>query len=121
MPMLTVAGTIASPVATGKRQNSARIDFGKRFGFRLVRNDCKGREFFASHAAEDVVRHELARCPGESGKNGIARLVAEAVVDAFEMIEVEEQHGDLALGVKGLLLQCVELGEEAAAVPDAGQ
>ncbi len=47
--------------------------------------------------------------------------MAEAVVDALEMVEVEEDDADLMLIVMRLFLDLVEIAEQSAAVQNAGQ
>ena len=57
-------------------------------------------EFLAAEPADDVVRaHGLAHHLREHLQNGIADGMSKAVVDRFEMIEIEGEHADRRVAV----------------------
>ena len=62
-----------------------------------LHQDC---EFVTAHACHGIRRPQLfADALGDDLKQPIARLVAEAVVDGLEIVEIEEHDGDASCGV----------------------
>ena len=76
------------------------------------------QEFVAAQAGEQVARTaERSQALGHCAQQQVADIVAKAVVDAFEMVQVEEQQGQrLALGE-----QVVEPDEQVGAAGYVGQ
>ena len=72
-------------------------------------------------ATMSVVRTRSRRIVGDLADQVVAGVVAEAVVDRLEAVDVDDHHRALAAvaGAEGDVL--VELGAEAAAVEEAGQ
>ena len=52
-----------------------------------------------SRAIRSLGRTKRPHAPGELDQQGVARAVAEAVVDQLEPVEVEEQHAETAIAV----------------------
>lgn len=81
-----------------------------------------GGELLAAESAEQIGRaHRLARGFREDLQHTIAERVSEAVVDRFEMIEVDQQHRGRTRVAEVALGELVGVGQERAAVGDAGQ
>ena len=80
------------------------------------------RELVAGEAGDDVGGpHPFTHDPGDLPDQVVAGVVAEAVVDRLEAVDVDDHHRPLApvAGAEGDV--AVELGAEAAAVEQAGQ
>ena len=99
-----------------------RISFGDRQRAIARGVDQQGGEFLTAEPAEQIdAAHAIAGHFGEHLQHAIADGVAEAVVDRFEIVEIEQHHrhrtriGRLPLELHFAVLQ------EGAAVGDAGQ
>ena len=77
-------------------------------------------ELVAAVSADDVVRSRgAAQAFGDGGEHLVARLVAEAVVDELEVIEVDVEDGDGAPAPGCARERVVELASELVAVRQA--
>ena len=72
-------------------------------------------------------RHQVARAGGVAQavghhlEQGVARIVAERIVDALEGVQVHEQHRELLVADLGALQLALQRLQEGLAVGDAGQ
>ena len=81
-------------------------------------------ELVAAQARERVARsHAAFEPPRDADQQLVARLVAEAVVDRLEAIEIEVEHGEqrLAERAAGAVKEVLEAVEEQRAVRELGQ
>jgi hypothetical protein len=77
------------------------------------------RELVATEAGDDVVgAQHVAEAIGDGAQQPVAGAVAERVVDDLEVVEVDEQHGDVAGAPRQ---RAVEALEEELAVGQAGE
>ena len=75
------------------------------------------REFVAAEPRGGVgSAHALADALGRLDQQPVAGQVAEAVVDELELVDVEEEHGDLAVGALGSRERVIEAIDEERAV-----
>src|SRR3954465_4589699 len=79
-------------------------------------------EFVAADAGEGVDFAELfPGALGEELKSAVADMVAEVVVDGFELVEVEEEVGGVGVVATGVEERGVEAVFEEDAVGEAGE
>ncbi len=99
MPMLAVTCTSVPSTSIGSR-TSSRMRSGDPGGVdRVVVLLEQDRELVAAEAGERVGRRVMASQPsGDGEQDGVAGLVAEAVVDRLEAVEVDVQHRVAAAG-----------------------
>ncbi|MNP81486.1 hypothetical protein D3C76_1798570 [compost metagenome] len=59
--------------------------------------------------------------PGRVGQHFVTRLMTEAIVNAFEMVEIELNDGERQLLLAALLGQCLCPVKERSTVVESGQ
>src|SRR6516165_3858842 len=97
--MLTVAGdvSVAAFVARCREGSAHALGGGRRVGHGSLQD---GDELLAAEAANDVIgAYSCAHDAREQLQHGIASRLAEAVVDRFEMVEVEGKDADRRLAL----------------------
>ena len=79
-------------------------------------------ELVAAHAEQHVgLAHRAADALGGDAQQAVAGVVAEAVVHALEIVQVEEQQRERPAGALGAAHRLVEVLGEAGAVRQAGE
>ena len=79
-------------------------------------------EFLASHAAHDVLSAQyLAQGLAEAAQQLVASRMAEAVVDLFEMVEIQHQNGEGLAILAATLQYSLPLLHEGTACQHIGQ
>ena len=79
-------------------------------------------ELVAAEAGDDVAGAQVGAQPRrDRAQQGVAGVVAEAVVDQLEVVEVEEEDPDRRAGDGRALQRVVERVDEAEAVGQAGE
>lgn len=79
-------------------------------------------EFVATDTSDDIVfsGHRLHELSG-FGEDGVAGGVAVAVVEMFEVVDVEQHESDLEFLLAGVVEDGIEASLEVSAVPDFGE
>ena len=79
-------------------------------------------ELVAAEAGDDVAGAQVGAQPRRDGaQQGVAGVVAEAVVDELEVVEVEEEDPDRRAGDRGAAERVVDRVDEAEPVGQAGE
>ncbi len=79
-------------------------------------------ELVAAEAGDDVAGAQVRAQPRRDGaQQGVAGVVAEAVVDQLEVVEVEEEDPDRRAGDRGAAERVVDRVDEAEPVGQAGE
>ena len=79
-------------------------------------------ELVAAEAGDDVAGAQVGAQPRRDGaQQGVAGVVAEAVVDQLEVVEVEEEDPDRRAGDRGAAERVVDRVDEAEPVGQAGE
>ena len=79
-------------------------------------------ELVAAEAGDDVAGAQVGAQPrGDGAQQGVAGVVAEAVVDELEVVEVEEEDPDRRAGDRGAAERVVDRVDEAEPVGQAGE
>ena len=121
MPMLRLTLSSSSPAVTGRTKRLQRA-LGEVDGAALDvgRAADEDGEVVAAEARDDVRVLDAAHEPGgDAAQQLVADRVAERVVDALEVVEVDEHHGHLARGAR--LERLAHLLAEQRAVGEAGE
>src|SRR5262249_40163837 len=80
------------------------------------------RELVSAEPGDRVARaHDLLEPARDDPQELVAGVVAEAVVDLLEAVEVDEENGDLVLGARRPRKFVVEAVAEESAVGEAGE
>src|SRR5258707_700178 len=80
------------------------------------------RELVAAEAADGVVRpYTLTQSLGDLDEHAVAHVVAEAVVDDLEAVEVEEQQRRGVVALPRVHDRELELLHEPGTIPQAGE
>ena len=102
----------------GLRERGAQAAGGDRGQRLVVDADAEHGELVAAEPGDEVLlAHGARRRCGDLDQQPVAGLVAEAVVDDLEVVEVEEEHGDALARLGGSL----ERRDERGAVRQAGE
>ncbi|MNN63512.1 hypothetical protein D3C81_1788960 [compost metagenome] len=63
------------------------------------------RKLFPAHARhQPVLAHHLLHLPGERGQHPVATLMTIVVINAFEVVDIEQHHGQKTGMTMGLLV-----------------
>ncbi len=99
MPTLAVMYTIRAVDRRRRDQRLLNARDGRIDGGRVGAIVEQHAELIAADAAHDVGRaHRALQAVGDDAQHRIAREMSERVVDLFEVVEIEEQHGTRAIG-----------------------
>ena len=95
---------LAPGAAVGGGQRVAQALGGERGGLRTADPGAQHGELVAAEAADGVARADRgAQAPPGLGEQHVARRVAAGVVDALEVVDVQEEHGGATAGGGRLL------------------
>lgn len=110
------------PVADVGGGNGRAQSFGDGKRLLSIGIDEQHREFLAAQTRHEIVRPQGAPADvGDPAQDQIAGGMAVAIVDLFEMIEIEQQQGHPLVVATGALQQSAAAVEELPAVGELGE
>ena len=120
----TLAVTWNSPVGSSNGTSNASITRSRDrhrlvVGLEQLEQD---RELVAAEPGDDVAGADRRAQPhGDLDEQAVAGVVADAVVDLLEAVEVDEQHAEMLPGARMALERVLELVDEDLAVGQPGE
>ena len=102
VPMLTVAATGWPSTCCAASAKASRTRSAISTAMSGGTPGSSADKFVATHAADEIERPQrFRRAMAENGQHAVAGAVAEAVVDALEIVEIEQQQGQRHLLERG--------------------
>ena len=120
-PMLTVAGIEPEATTSDLAATSATQSFGDDLGLRQIGFRQQQREFFAADPRQHIaLALAVARQIGQMHDHLVADLVAETVIDRFEIVDVDHQERDRPPIAAGPRPFVIRQRQKVPAIIDAG-